>query len=105
MYAERKMIPLKDVRIRLSHHRADPVQDPDGETALGKLDAIDGSVELIGDLDASQRSRLLEIAGRCWMHRTLSAGVAIKFRLHEKPLAGLPRQPSVRVADTEGSPQ
>jgi hypothetical protein len=39
------------------------------------------------------------------MHRTLSAGVAIQFRLHEEPLSGLPRQPTVRVADTESIPQ
>ena len=83
MYAERKRFPLKDVRIQLSHHRA----DLGGETALGKLDAIDGSIELIGDLDARQRSRLLEIAGRCWMHRTLSTGVAIQFHLHEDSLS------------------
>ena len=81
MYAERKGFPLKDLRIQLSHHRADPVQAPGGETASGGLDGIDGSIELIGDLDANQRRRLLEIAGRCWMHRTLSAGVAIKFHL------------------------
>jgi hypothetical protein len=47
----------------------------------------------------------LEIAGRCWMHRTLSAGVAIEFHLHKEPPAGLPRQPIVQVVDTESIPQ
>ena len=81
------MIPLEDVRIQLSHHRKESAQASGEKKALGQIDAIDGSIELIGDLDANQRLRLLQIAGRCWMHRTLSAGVAIEFRLHEESLA------------------
>lgn len=83
MYAERKKIPLVDARIRLSHHRTDPEKSPGGEIALERIDTIDGSIQLVGDLDAAQRRRLLEIADRCWMHRTLSAGVAIRFHPHE----------------------
>jgi len=83
MYAERKKIPLEDVRIRLSHHKRDPAQSPDSEMVLERIDAIDGSIQLVGDLDTAQRRRLLEIAGRCYMHRTLSAGVDIRFRLRD----------------------
>jgi hypothetical protein len=39
------------------------------------------------------------------MHRTLSAGVAINFHIHEEPLSGLPRQSRVQVADMESIPQ
>lgn len=81
MYAEKKMIPLKDVQIRLSHHRRKRDQEKSEEAGLMRLDAIEGYIQLEGDLDEAQRRRLLEIAGHCWMHRTLSSGVSIRFHL------------------------
>ena len=75
------MIPLNDVHIRLSHHRRKRAQDKAEEAGLMRLDAIEGYIQLEGDLDEAQRRRLLEIAGRCWMHRTLSSGVSIRFHL------------------------
>ena len=96
------MIPLEDVRIQLSHHRTGSAQASSGETVLERIDSIDGTIELIGNLDANQRSRLLEIAGRCWMHRTLSAGVSIRFHLDEKSHAGAPRRDAVQIASPEG---
>mgnify|MGYP000023553484 CR=1 FL=1 len=92
MYAERKKIPLEDVRIQLVHHRRDPAQFPNGDVAVARIDPIDGSIRLVGDLDEAQRKRLLEIAGRCWMRRTMSAGMDIRFRLHDTPHVGLHRQ-------------
>ena len=83
MYAERKQIPLKDIRIQLSHHRKKPAQAPVTRTAHDPIDTIEGDIRLEGDLDTAQRQRMLEIAGRCWMHRTLSAGMAIRFHPHE----------------------
>lgn len=86
------MIPLEDARIRLSHHRRDSAHSQDGDIALERIDAIDGSIQLVGDLDEAQRRRLLQIAGRCWMHRTLSAGVDIRFHLDETPHVDSQRQ-------------
>ena len=83
MYAERKQIPLKDIRIKLSHHRKKPAQDLAAGTAHDPFDTIEGHIELEGDLDAGQRRRMLEIARRCWMYRTLSAGLAIRFHPQE----------------------
>lgn len=104
MYAERKMIPLKDVRIRLSHRRTDPAHSPGGEIAFEQMDAIDGSIELVGDLNVAQRQRLLEVAGRCWMHRTLSAGVAIRFHLQKASHPGLQGQTGVEIDRCEEPP-
>lgn len=89
---------MEDVRIRLSHHR----NDPSGEAGLERLDTIDGAIQLEGDLDATQRQRLLEIAGRCWMHRTLSAGVTIRFHLQKERHAGSHRQTTAEITRLDG---
>lgn len=81
MYAERKTIPLEDVRIRLSHYRRDPAHSSSGEMVSERIDAIDGAIQLVGDVNTDPRQRLLEIAGRCRMHRALSSGVDINFDL------------------------
>ena len=80
MYAEKKTIPLTDVRIQLSHHR----KASEEQIALERIDVIEGIIHLKGELDAAQRRRLVEIASRCWMHRTLSKGVSIRFRSPEE---------------------
>jgi uncharacterized OsmC-like protein/fermentation-respiration switch protein FrsA (DUF1100 family) len=78
MYADRKDWPLEEAVIRLKHariHSEDEERDEDGSA---RLDRLDRRVELIGPLDQDQRARLLEIADRCPVHRTLGAGVRIR---------------------------
>lgn len=79
MYAGRKEWPLEEVRVRLKHrkiHAEDCEKDcDDGEE---RLDIIDREIELLGSLDDDQRARLMEIADRCPVHRTLDAGVLVK---------------------------
>lgn len=78
MYAGRKEWPLAEARVRLKHRR---MHAKDCETCTDedpRLDIIDREVELIGPLDAEQRARLLEIADRCPVHRTLEAGIRIE---------------------------
>lgn len=104
MYAERKTIPLQDVRIRLRHHRRNPSPSPGGDMAVDRTDAIDGSIQLVGDLNTAQRRRLLEIAGRCWMHRTLSAGVDIRFDLAAEPHEERRGETAIRIAEPDGIP-
>ena len=78
MYAERKGFTLTTITIRLSHDRRD-LKDCSGcETTDDKVDEIQSNIHLDGEIDESQRNRLLEIATRCWMHRTLSSGVRIR---------------------------
>ncbi|MCG8688472.1 MAG: OsmC family protein [Desulfobacterales bacterium] len=79
MYAEQKNIPLKDIRIKLTHNRDQHNHTSKTDRLRERVDTIDGDIELKGDLEPSQRRRMLEIAGKCWMHRTLSNGVTIRF--------------------------
>lgn len=71
MYANRKKLPLDDLSIRLQHERvhAEDCVDCDNN----KLERITRRITLVGDLDGEQRQRLLEIADKCPVHRTLES--------------------------------
>ncbi|MGZ8363341.1 MAG: OsmC family protein [Caulobacteraceae bacterium] len=81
LYAARKELPLDDVRITLRHARIHAEDCTDCETRVGKLDEIQMSIEMIGDLTAEQRARLLEIAQMCPVHRTLTSEIKIRTAL------------------------
>ena len=81
MYANRKKLPLDKVTVRLRHDKIHAEDCEHCETTEGKVDAIDMDVQLDGDLDEAQRARLLEIAHKCPVHRTLKSEVAIDARL------------------------
>lgn len=81
MYARRKKWPLQFVLVRLSQSRIHAEDCADCETKEGMVDRIEVIVELTGALDDSQRRRLLEIAGRCPVHRTLRSEIEIRARL------------------------
>ncbi|HBS48734.1 MAG TPA: osmotically inducible protein C [Rhodobacteraceae bacterium] len=82
MYARRKGWPLDGLRVDVSHakvHAEDAGADQD--TAGGaRIDRFDRVVHLSGDLDADQRARLMEIADKCPVHRTLEHGARIATR-------------------------
>jgi putative redox protein len=77
MYADRKGWPLDRVRVTLRHARIHAEDCAECETAMGWIDHIDLDVELAGDLDDTQRQRLLQIAERCPVHQTLTSEVDI----------------------------
>jgi putative redox protein len=86
MYARHKDLALDDIEIRLRHtreHEKDCEADADDPTGSidARLDRIDCRIALTGDLNGAQRQRLLEIADRCPVHRTLEAGPRIMTRL------------------------
>jgi uncharacterized OsmC-like protein len=71
MYAKQKGWPLEAVEIRLSHEKIHARDCAECETKDGRIDRIRREIVLRGSLDESQRARLLEIANRCPVHRTL----------------------------------
>ena len=78
MYAERKCWTRHDVEVRLSHGRIHAKDCEDCETKDVMLDEIRSEIHLEGDLDEAQRKRLLQIATRCPVHRTLTSEVKIR---------------------------
>ena len=84
MYAGNKNWPLESAVIRLTHKKIHAKDCATCETRDGKLDYIDREVELIGELDASQRQRLLEIAERCPVHRTIHSELVVNTSLKGK---------------------
>lgn len=82
MYAGRKEWPLEEARIRLRHRRLHATDCEECAEGDSRMDVIDREVELIGPLDEAQRRRLLEIADRCPVHRTLEAGVRVQTSEH-----------------------
>ena len=81
MYARRKQWPLASVTVRLRHSRIYAADCADCATKEGMLDRIDRDIELTGDLTVAQRAKLLEIADKCPVHRTLTRGMQIRSRL------------------------
>ncbi|MBT8401471.1 MAG: bifunctional alpha/beta hydrolase/OsmC family protein [Rhodothermia bacterium] len=77
MYADRKDWNLTAVTVKL-HHAKMHAEDCDCETkATGKIDKIDRAIRLEGDLSDEQRSRLIDIAEKCPVHRTLESGTVV----------------------------
>jgi uncharacterized OsmC-like protein len=81
MYAERKQWPLDAVQVSLSHDRVHAEDCAECETKEGLVDRIAMTISFTGHLSSEQRKRLLEIAGRCPVHRTLDSRIQINTRL------------------------
>jgi putative redox protein len=78
LYADLKQIPLARTQVRLRHEKIYAADCADCETKEGKIDHIDRTIAFEGDLTAEQRARLLEIADKCPVHRTLKSEVDIR---------------------------
>ena len=81
MYAEQKKWPLEHVTVRLRHEKIHAEDCSECETREGRIDRIERDIEIVGNLDEVQRARLLEIANKCPVHRTLHSEVWIPTRL------------------------
>ena len=78
LYAEHKKLPLEHVSVSLSHGKIHAQDCAECETKEGKIDRIERVVTLTGELSDEQRARLLEIADRCPVHRTLTSEIDIR---------------------------
>jgi uncharacterized OsmC-like protein len=81
LYARRKSWPVGDVTIRLRHSKIHAEDCADCETKEGRLDRIEQTIALSGALHEEQRARLLNIAEKCPIHRTLLSEISIVTRL------------------------
>ena len=77
MYADRKSLPLDRITVTLQHQKIHAEDCAECETKAGMLDQIDRVISIEGALDADQRKRLMEIADKCPVHRTLTSEIRI----------------------------
>ncbi|MEA2829797.1 MAG: hypothetical protein QOF22_545 [Bradyrhizobium sp.] len=80
LYAERKSLPLERVTVTLRHSKIHAEDCAECETKTGMLDQIERVITIDGALDAEQRTKLMEIADKCPVHRTLTSEVHILTR-------------------------
>jgi uncharacterized OsmC-like protein len=80
LYARRKNWPLENVTVSLRHSKIHAADCAECETKNGKIDRIEREIELTGSLTDEQRSKLMEIADLCPVHRTLTSEINIKTR-------------------------
>ena len=79
-YARRNKLPLEDIKVSLWHSRIYAKDCEECETKQGMLDRMDLEVELTGSLSEAQHAKLMEIAAKCPVHRTLTSEINIRMR-------------------------
>jgi uncharacterized OsmC-like protein len=81
VYARAKGWALSEVHVRVRHDKIHAKDCAECETRDGRIDRMEREITLVGDLDAAQRQRLLQIADRCPVHRSLVSEIRIETRL------------------------
>ena len=80
LFARRKQWPVEDISVSLWHSRIHAKDCEECETKEGMLDRIDMEITLTGALTSDQHAKLMEIAGKCPVHRTLTSEINIRTR-------------------------
>ncbi len=80
MYADRKKWPVEKISVRLEHSKIHAKDCESCESEQGRVDRIERIITVEGDLDDDQRARLLEIANKCPVHRTIEGEKEITAR-------------------------
>jgi putative redox protein len=88
LYARRKEFPLENITVSLSHSRIHATDCEECETKEGMLDRIDVEIELTGPLTSEQHAKLMEVAAKCPVHRTLTSEINIRLRAADKSRVG-----------------
>jgi putative redox protein len=84
LYAEHKGLQLEPVSVRLRHAKVHAADCADCQSESGRVDVIEREIQLRGELSDQQRKRLLEIADRCPVHRTLRSEVRVRTSLMDR---------------------
>ena len=80
LYAERKKWNLKEVFVYLTYSKRDVTELNIETDSIGKIDFIEKKIRFIGDLDVTQREKLIQIAAKCPVHKTLQSKVVIETK-------------------------
>ncbi len=81
MYANHKRLDLQSATVRVTHDKVHADDCSDCETTDGRIDEFRRSIELVGEMTEAQRERMLEIADRCPVHRTLHGEIKVRSKL------------------------
>lgn len=81
MYADRKDWPLEEIQVEIEHENVHAEECKNCETDEGKVDVFTRKLKLVGDLTDEQRQRLLNIANKCPVHRTMESEIYVETRL------------------------
>ena len=79
-YARKRKWPLENITVSLRHSKIHAIDCEECETKEGRIDRIELDVQLTGSLTDEQRAKLIEIAGKCPFHQTLTSEINIKTR-------------------------
>ena len=88
LYARRHQFPLESITVSLSHSRIHAMDCEECATKEGMLDRIDLEIEVTGSLSQAQHARLMEVAAKCPVHRTLTSEINIRLRAADKSRVG-----------------
>ena len=77
IYARHKGIPLEGVRVRLRHNRLHATDCSECESTEGMVSRIERHISLTGQLTDAQKQRLMEIAARCPVNKTLTSEIVV----------------------------
>jgi len=88
LYARRHQFPLENITVSLSHSRIHAMDCEECATKEGMLDRIDLEIEVTGSLSQAQHARLMEVAAKCPVHRTLTSEINIRLRAADKSRVG-----------------
>ena len=81
LYAARKQWPLENISVRLTRRKNKAADCPDCVTKEGEVEEMTREITLTGPLDDETRARLLDIANKCPVHKTLSGEIKIRTSL------------------------